>query len=38
MVKLIVTDLDGCLFDGKGNLPSGQYWKRSGVSWTDKEG
>ncbi len=23
MVKLIVTDLDGCLFDGKGNLPSG---------------
>ena len=38
MVKLIVTDLDGCLFDGKGNLPSGQYWKRSGVSWTDKDG
>ena len=22
MIKLIVTDMDGCLLDGKGNLPS----------------
>ena len=22
MIKLIVTDMDGCLLDGKGSLPS----------------